>query len=68
LTGDTAEVAFAKEVYAACATVGFASPTVTRLKRLLDEGGDADEIVAVAQAAQRESIAWAGRPDGPAGR
>ena len=58
---DAPEIAYAKEVYAACATVGFTSPAVTRLKQLLDEDGDAGEMVALAQQAQRESIGWAGR-------
>jgi len=60
---DGAEIAYAKEVYAACATVGFESATVTRLKRLLDAGDDVAAILAAAQQAQRESIAWAGRPE-----
>ena len=64
MTDDSAEIAYAKEVYAACATVGFTSETVTRLKRLLDEGNDPDAIVAAAQTAQRESIGWVGREEG----
>ena len=60
---DSAEIAYAKEVYAACATVGFTSETVTRLKRLIDAGEDADAIMVAARQAQIESIAWAGRPE-----
>lgn len=63
MSGDIPAIAYAKEVYAACATVGFASPAVTRLKQLLDEGGDMSEIMALAQQAQRESIGWAGRDE-----
>jgi len=57
---DPAELAYAKEVYAACATVGFTSAAVAHLKRLLDEGGDVEALMAAAQQAQRESIGWAG--------
>ena len=60
---DSAEIAYAKEVYAACATIGFASETVIRLKHLIDAGNDPDAIMAAAQSAQRESIAWAGRSE-----
>lgn len=58
---DSAEIAYAKEVYAACATIGFTSETVTRLKRLIDEGNDPDATMAAALKAQDESIGWAGR-------
>ncbi len=62
---DSAEIAYAKEVYAACATVGFDSAVVKRLKRLIDENIDADAIMAAARQAQLDSIDWAGRPDDP---
>ena len=61
--GNAPEVAYAKEVYAACATVGFTSAAVARLKQLIDDGGDVGEMMALAQQAQRESIGWAGRSD-----
>lgn len=66
MSGASAEVEYAREVYAACATVGYESPDVTRLKALLDAAGardgDAGEIVTLAQTVQRASIDWAGRP------
>ena len=60
---DSPEIAYAKEVYAACATVGFRSETVTRLKQLIDDGSNLDAIMAAAQKAQGESIDWAGREE-----
>ncbi len=64
--GGSAELDYAREVYAACATIGFESPESIRLKALLDAAdahhSDLDEIVALAQMVQRASIAWAGRP------
>ena len=60
----SAAIEYAREVYAACATVGYTSPDVTRLKVMLDarSAEDLDAIVALAQAVQRASMAWAGRP------
>ncbi len=58
-------VAYAREVYAACLTVGFVDEHVTRLKPLLDlatAGPDQlVEMVALARAAQSASVAWASR-------
>ena len=58
---------YAKEVYAACATVGFDDANVRRLKALLDEdaAGHAslsrDELVTVAQQTQRAAVEWVNR-------
>ena len=58
-------VAYAREVYAACATVGFADERVTGLKRLLDAHeagrGAVADLVAEAQKVQLASIAWVSR-------
>ena len=76
MAGISAELAYAREVYAACLTVGFSDEHVHRLKRLLDgDGIDADadssaralpqdrvsEMVSVARAAQAASVEWACR-------
>ena len=66
MSGASSGVEYAREVYAACATVGYESPDVTRLKALLDAGSPRDgdaEIVALAQKVQHASMAWVGRPD-----
>ena len=57
-------ILYAREVYAACATVGFDDASARRLKALLDEyeAGNAsfsgDELMTIAQRAQRASIEW----------
>ena len=57
-------VAYAEEVYAACATVGFHNGDVVRLKAMLDAAPDgtvdAIVLVRVAQEVQRQAVAWAG--------
>ena len=66
MSGRSAAIEYAQEVYAACATVGYESPEVARLKAMLDAesvgDGDPEAIIALAQAVQRGSMAWAGRP------
>ncbi len=66
MSGRSAAIEYAREVYAACATVGYESPDVARLKAMLDaqSAGDDDPeaVIALAQAVQRGSMAWAGRP------
>lgn len=75
MTDISDEVAYAREVYAACLTVGFSDEHVRSLKRLLDEDGveaggsstqalpqdRASEMVALARAAQAASVEWACR-------
>ncbi len=69
MTGQTSRaedgLAYAREVYAACATVGFSNGQVTKLKRLLDEHDagyvDIADLVAAAQSVQLASIAWVSR-------
>jgi hypothetical protein len=62
-----AALTYAKEVYAACATVGFVDGEAIRLKRLVDRrdaghiGSTDAELVAVAQAAHTAAVAWASR-------
>ncbi len=58
-------LAYAREVYAACATVGFADAEVARLKAMLDAGDavNAGELVAAARLAQSRSVAWVGSDD-----
>ncbi len=60
---DEDAVAYAREVYAACATVGFESASVDTLKALLDSPkmSDPKVLTEAAQKAQRDSVAWAGR-------
>ena len=60
---DDDAVAYAEEVYAACATVGFRSPDVDRLKALLDapKGSETNVLLETAQKVQRDSIGWVGR-------
>ena len=57
-------VAYAEEVYAACATVGFHNGDVARLKAMLDavpDGGtDGLALSRLAQEVQRQAVAWAG--------
>ena len=60
-------IVYAREVYAACATVGFDDASARRLKALLDdyEAGETtvsnDELRVVAQKAQRASVEWVDR-------
>ena len=57
-------LAYAKEVYAACATVGFINDNVRRLKELLDadrgtyDGIQSIALLTLAQQVQFQSIAW----------
>ena len=57
-------VAYAEEVYAACATVGFHNEDVVRLKAMLDAvstgSTDGADLARVAQEVQRQAVAWAG--------
>ena len=60
---------YAKEVYAACLTIGFTGEDVARLKRLIDayetaadaEAGREADLVRAAQRAHLEAANWAGR-------
>ena len=75
MAGISDEVAYAREVYAACLTVGFSDEHVRSLKRLLDEDGTeaagstprslpqdrVSEMVSLARAAQAASVEWAFR-------
>ena len=76
MAGISDEVAYAREVYAACLTVGFSDEHVRSLKRLLDEDGSeaaagssarslpqdrVSEMVSLARAAQAASVEWAFR-------
>ena len=60
-------ILYAREVYAACATVGFDDASARRLKALLDEyeagaaHSSSDELMAIAQQAQRASMQWVNR-------
>ena len=53
-------LAYAREVYAACATVGFADAEVDRLKAMLDGAAAGADLVIAAQAVQARAVAWAG--------
>lgn len=59
-------LAYAREVYAACLTVGFTDDHVAGLKRLLDLPSRGPEqaagMLALARAVQAASVAWASRP------
>ena len=59
MTTDDA-LAYAREVYAACATVGFADAEVARLKAMLDGAATGAELVIAAQAVQARAVAWVG--------
>ena len=60
-------IIYAKEVYAACATVGFDSADARHLKALLDEydtgrtSAASGDLVTIAQQVQRASIEWINR-------
>ena len=64
LSASRETVAYAEEVYAACATVGFHNGDVARLKAMLDAvataAADGIELARVAQEVQRQAVAWAG--------
>ena len=63
---------YAREVYAACATVGDAAPGVARLKALLDAEGDEGagydgglgEILDLARRVQADAVVWASQSAG----
>ena len=51
-------LAYAREVYAACATVGYVGAEVARLKAMLDGAAPDGELLAAARAAQAGSVAF----------
>ena len=59
------EIVYAREVYAACLTVGFVDEHVEGLKPLLDAESHGPEqlaeLMALARAAQAASVRWASR-------
>ena len=63
----TSAVAYAQEVYAACATVGYDGPLAIRLKKLLDKHQSEPEtvldedLVLLAQRAHLDAVAWLNR-------
>ena len=65
MSSQSHQIAYAREVYAACLTVGFVDEHVARLKRLLDAEPQGPEqlmeVVALARAAQSASVDWASR-------
>ncbi len=62
-------VAYAREVYVACATVGFDGDYATRLKALLDEydagtfAASDSKLVKVAESAHLAAVAWITGPE-----
>ena len=60
-------ILYAREVYAACATVGFDDAKARKLKALLDEydaGNPSlshDDLMTIAQQTQRAAVEWGSR-------
>ncbi len=60
MTADASR-AYAEEVYASCATIGFASDDVRALKAMLDtdDKAHAESLLELAKRTQTEAVRWA---------